>query len=100
MDNNVFEKLRRGLIRTSDSVEFHRAQQQQLTSSNQLIHLHYLYDWGPRCQFNEKLKQLWSDLIEKDPGLAKLNLKYKLNTVHYSTLNSLLTQEIQRRINI
>ena len=99
LDRTVYGTLRRRLIRTSDLEEQQRRQQLKWKSTNQLIHLHYLYDWGSRCQFNAKFKQLWSDLIEKDSTLSKYGLKLKLSSIHCYTLNSLLTQAIPSRRN-
>ena len=62
--------------------------QQQVTS----IDLHYFYDWGSRCHFNERFKTLWLDRIQSDPAVYKVNLKLNLKTIHCYPLNALLTE--------
>ncbi|CAF5163811.1 unnamed protein product, partial [Rotaria magnacalcarata] len=33
---------------------------QQIDDNGHLIRLNYLYEQGPRCQFNQEFYQLWS----------------------------------------
>ena len=60
--------------------------QQKVTN----IDLYYYYDWGRRCDFNERFKTLWMQRIQSDPAVNKLNLKLNLNTIHFCHLNALL----------
>jgi hypothetical protein len=91
LERPAYESLRRRLLSTVQLERQYRKQQQQWRSNHQSIHLHYLYDWGPRCQFNRKFKQLWSDLIRDDAAFADTDLKLQLSSVHCHPLNALLT---------
>jgi hypothetical protein len=93
LDRPVFEGLRERLLTSINLERQYRKQQQQWRLNHQWIHLHYLYDWGPRCTFNRQFKQLWSDLIRQDPAFVDTDLKLKLSSVHCHPLNALLTQE-------
>lgn len=93
LERPVYEALRRRLLTSVTLERQYRNQQQHWRLNNQWIHLHYLYDWGPRWQFNRKFKQLWSDLIRQDPAFVDIDLKLKLSSVHCHSLNALLTQE-------
>jgi hypothetical protein len=91
LDDSTYQLLRKRLLSFVTLEKEYHKQQQLWESNNQIIHLHYLYDWGPRCEFNKKFKTLWSDLINKDPRLSKNQLKLKLSSIHCHTLNALLT---------
>ncbi|CAF1316459.1 unnamed protein product [Adineta steineri] len=65
-------------------------QLQQFDNQGRLIHLHYLYEWGPRCKFNNKFHQLWSEYFHHHPLLSKEKLKILLTTKHEYSLNTLL----------
>ncbi len=65
-----------------DEKKLHLKDQQQLKHNNQLIELHYLFDWGSRCEFNQKFYQLWSTILNEDPVLKKFGLQIKLNSKH------------------
>ena len=90
-NDSAYKSLRKQLFTSLEIEKQHRKQQQIWKSNNQIIHLHYLYDWGPRCQFNTRFKTLWSDLIKNDSNLNKIDLKLKLSCIHCYTLNTLLT---------
>ena len=97
LDPSTYETLRRRLLRMSDLERQYRAEQQKWEARNILIHLHYLYDWGSRCHFNTKFKQLCSEFIRKDATLSKYGLKLKLSSIHCYTLNSIFTQATSSR---
>lgn len=44
--------------------------------------VHYLYDWGHRCRFNEEFLKLWSTMIEQDPQYKEKPFKIELLTKH------------------
>ena len=90
LDNTNYKLLRKRLLSFVALEKEHHKQQQLWKLNNQLIHLHYLYDWGPRCQFNKKFEALWSNLTKKDSRFIKNGLKVKLSSIHCYTLNALL----------
>ena len=89
-DQRIYQRLRSRLLYVNETEKFSREQEQQWTTENRLIHLQYLYDWGQRCQFNMKFKQIWSEFIATDQLLSRMNLKLKLSSIHCYTLNALL----------
>ena len=62
----------------------------QLNENHQLIQLYYLFDWGSRCQFNRKVYELWSSIIEQDPKFKKYALTIRLQMKHCYSPNGLL----------
>ena len=71
--------LRRELFRSMN-----QKQQQQMIDRDHppLIQLHYLFDWGQRCEFNRTFRRLWTSILEQDPVFKKYGLKIQLNTKH------------------
>ncbi|CAF3881794.1 unnamed protein product [Rotaria sp. Silwood1] len=94
MNLNPYKYLsfRRELFRCVDQQKHVLQEEQELHKNQRLIQLHYLFDWGSRCQFNEKFYECWSEILEKDPHFKQYGLKIKLNPKHCYTSNSLLAQ--------
>ena len=44
---------------------------QQLSDTGRLIRLHYLYEYGARCQFNQEFHKLWKKHFGNNPILCK-----------------------------
>ncbi|CAF1203482.1 unnamed protein product [Adineta steineri] len=65
-------------------------QLQQFDNQDRLIRFNYLYEWGPRCNFNQKFLDLWSEYFCRHPLLSKEKLKILLTTKHEYSLNTLL----------
>ena len=86
-----YESLRRLCLLWVDQQRLDYEQQEILKTNDQLVQFHYLYDWGPRYEFNQIFQQLWSDTFKKDPSMIKAGLKMKLNTKHCYSSNALLT---------
>ncbi|CAF3939155.1 unnamed protein product [Rotaria sordida] len=87
INRHTYRILRRELFRLVDEEKRELEEERRLQKSNKLIRLHYLFDWGSRCQFNEKFYKLWSDIITKDPIFKEFGLKIKLNTKHCYSSN-------------
>ncbi|CAF4124393.1 unnamed protein product [Rotaria sordida] len=87
LNRHSYRILRRELFRLVDEEKRELEEERRLQKSNKLIRLHYLFDWGSRCQFNEKFYKLWSDIITKDPIFKEFGLKIKLNTKHCYSSN-------------
>ena len=62
-------------------------------SRNHVLHMDYIYEYGPRCRFNHCFRQLWSNYFSQHPNLSSSNNKLLLTTKHYNSLNSLLAYE-------
>ncbi|CAF4200999.1 unnamed protein product [Adineta steineri] len=57
-------------------------QQRQLKNNPSFIQLSYLFDWGSRCEFNEKFDRLWWQILESNTRFRNLNLRVKLTAKH------------------
>ncbi|CAF3430834.1 unnamed protein product [Rotaria socialis] len=90
----TFPRLRRELFRFIEQGKIQLANKLQLKRTHKLIHLHYLFDWGSRCQFSRKFYELWSSMIEQDPQFKKYAIKIQLQTKHCYSSNTFLAQSI------
>ena len=63
---------------------------QQFNDKGQLIQLNYRYEQGPRCEFNEQFRRLWSHYFHQHPSLSKDKAKVLLTTKQQYSLNVLL----------
>lgn len=66
---------------------------EKLDDNEHLIHLNYYYDFGPRCQFNQRFDDLWSEDFKGHPTLANDKIKVLLKAKHCYTSNGLLAIE-------
>lgn len=62
---------------------------QKFDENGQLVYLNYIYEYGPRCQFNKKFYHLWSNYFNQHPNLSKDKLKILIEPKHFQTLHSL-----------
>ncbi|CAF1500717.1 unnamed protein product [Rotaria sordida] len=92
LNRSTYLSFRNELFRCIDQQKCDLFEEQQLLKNHQLIQLHYLFDWGSRCQFNKKFYQYWSTILEQDPEFKKYRLKIKLNTKHCYSSNTLLAR--------
>ncbi|CAF1290979.1 unnamed protein product [Rotaria sordida] len=92
LNRSTYLSFRNELFRCIDQQKRDLFEEQQLQKNHQLIQLHYLFDWGSRCQFNKKFYQYWSTILEQDPEFKKYRLKIKLNTKHCYSSNTLLAR--------
>ncbi|CAF2830435.1 unnamed protein product [Rotaria sp. Silwood2] len=53
----TYLSLRRELFRCIDQQRHNLEEEQELHKNGHLIQLHYLFDWGSRCQFNQKISR-------------------------------------------
>ncbi|CAF5220794.1 unnamed protein product [Rotaria magnacalcarata] len=66
---------------------------QTFNDNDCLIHLNYLYEFGPKCQFNQQFHCLWTESFNQHANLSKDKVKIQLTTKHQHSLNSLLARE-------
>jgi hypothetical protein len=88
-----YEKLRHRLLQKIDREKQARQQQLQLTCNQKMVHLYYLYDWGPRHTFNQNFDPLRWEYFEKDSTFAATGVEIKLRTKHCYSLNALLAPQ-------
>lgn len=92
LDQTMFDKFRRRLFDFIDVQHELSNKNQRLDNNGSLIRLHYLYEIGPRCQFNQKFHNLWRKHFGNHPELSKENSLIVLTTKHLHSLNALLAQ--------
>lgn len=65
-------------------------QLQRTITKRPTIELNYDYEYGPRCQFNRSIQQLWWTTFEQHKQLSKNQIDLVIRTRHRRSLNSLL----------
>ncbi|CAF2153587.1 unnamed protein product [Rotaria magnacalcarata] len=71
-----------------------REEENLLETNQKMIQLHYLFDWGSRCEFNEKFHRLWLTILNEDLTFKQYGLKIQLNSKHCYSSNILLARSI------
>ncbi|CAF3270378.1 unnamed protein product [Rotaria socialis] len=71
-----------------------REEEKLLETNQKLIQLHYLFDWGSRCEFNQKFQRLWLAILNEDLIFKQYGLKIQLNSKHFYSSNILLARSI------
>ena len=66
---------------------------QKFDDHGRLIRFTYLYEFGPRSQFDRELHRLWSNYFANHPILSGEQSKLVLTTKHYHSLNAVLTRQ-------
>jgi hypothetical protein len=93
MDQSMYDKFRQQCFNFKD---IHRAlshRLQYLNDSSQVIHLHYRYEYGSRCQFNKEFHKLWKTYFDRHVHLDAKKVTVRLTTKHLHSLNALLAQQ-------
>ena len=93
LDQSVYNQLRSELFRFIDQHKILSAKNHEYEENNRFFHLYYLYEWGPRRQFNRQFRELWSKYIAQYPMLSGNVAKITLSTKHLHSLNALLARE-------
>ena len=88
----TYPAFRTRLRRYLDEQKAQLKEQQQLHENHQWIELHYLFDWGSRCVFNDTFYDSWHTMIAADPFFKKFGLKIKLRSKHCYPSNILFLQ--------
>ncbi len=92
LDQTAYHSFRSRWFDYLDMQRTQSDQLQKLDDNDQIIRLYYLYDSGPRCQFNQDFHLCWSKYFKDHPVLSNDKMKIILTTKHFHSLNALLTQ--------
>ena len=79
----IYLSIRREVFRCT-------GQQLNVATDDQIIHLHYLFDWGSRVEFSRKFQKLWCQFLGQGPTFKKYGLKIKMSSLHCYSSNALL----------
>ena len=93
MDQIMYDKFRQQCFNFKD---IRRALSNQLRyryDTSQVIHLHYRYEYGARCQFNKGFHKLWITYFDRHAHLDAKKMTVRLTTKHLHSLNALLAQQ-------
>ena len=93
MDQSMYDKFRQQCFNFKD---IHRALSNQLqhrNDSGEVIHLHYRYEYGARCQFKKDFHKLWNIYFHQHAYLDAKKVTVRLTTKHLHSLNALLAQQ-------
>jgi formyltetrahydrofolate hydrolase len=93
MDQTMYDKFRQQWFNFIDKQHELSDKLQELDDNGDVIRLNYLYEFGPRCQFNEQFHSLWSNYFNNHPTLSKKKSKIILTTKHLHSLNALLARQ-------
>ncbi|CAF2151217.1 unnamed protein product [Rotaria magnacalcarata] len=92
MDQMIYETFRQHWFDFITMKNESQEMTQQIDDNGHLIRLNYLYEQGPRCQFNQEFYQLWSSCFKNHSRLSEEKSKVILTTKHVHSLNVLLAQ--------
>ena len=96
LDQKVYDKFRRRLFNFIIEQHCFFDKGQELEKKKQQVRLSYHYQFGPKYQFNEKLKQIIRDKVLHKPSqtFSRNNeLKILVTTKQQHSLNALLSQQ-------
>lgn len=93
LDQIHYYKFRRHWFAFIDMQRAYSSNLQHLSDNGRLIRLHYLYEFGARCQFNQEFHKLWNQHFGTNPLLCKETTAIYLTTKHLHSLNALLAQQ-------
>ncbi|CAF1526409.1 unnamed protein product [Adineta steineri] len=93
-NQDEYDKLRRRLMNYIGEQKEYHLKNKELEKNNQLIRLNYLYEFGPKHEFNRQLQEILSNnLVDKKIPFTKQQLTINLTTIHQYSLNGLLSQQ-------
>ncbi|CAF2143171.1 unnamed protein product, partial [Rotaria magnacalcarata] len=92
-DQTMYDKFRRNWFGYMTMQYELSDKLKKFNDNDSLIQLNYLYEFGPRCQFNQQFYCLWSESFNQHRNLSKDKAKVQLTTKHQHSLNSLLSGE-------
>ncbi len=94
LDQNVYDKLRHRLFNFISEQHSFFDKKQELEKNHQRIQLTYLYQFGPKRQFNKKLQEILSENLHTTAAPYSRNkIKIILTTKQQYSLNALLSQQ-------
>jgi hypothetical protein len=93
LDETIYKRLRHRLLNFISEQRRSFENQCAFEKRNQLIHLSYLYEYGPRHKFNVVLHQVVSDHLHLDAQAPRNQVKFMLTTKKQHSLNALLSEQ-------
>jgi len=92
LDQIMYDKFRRQWLEFMVGKHKLSEELQKVDDNGHLIRLNYLYEYGPRCEFNKQFHRLWLNSFGTDSNISQENSTIILTTKHLHSLNALLAQ--------
>ncbi|CAM4946829.1 unnamed protein product [Rotaria socialis] len=94
LNENVYKKLRHRLFNFIHEQRSYLKNNEELDKKNERVQLTYLYEFGPKGQFNQRLQEVLSrNLKTTNNTSSKTNpIKIKMMTKHQHSLNALFSE--------
>ncbi|CAF5206116.1 unnamed protein product [Rotaria magnacalcarata] len=95
LDQQVYKKLRHRLFNFIHEQRTYLKNNEELDKKNERVQLTYLYEFGPKRQFNQRLQEILSrNLKTTNNTSSKTNpIKIKMMTKHQHSLNALFSEQ-------
>lgn len=93
MDQPNYDLLRQKLLSSIDHEQYLFEQNEAFENEDCLTRLYYLYECGPRRQFNREFRRLWNDYFKNDRAIGAMRGKVLFTTKHRYSLNALLAKQ-------
>ncbi|CAF3974076.1 unnamed protein product [Rotaria sordida] len=93
LDQHVYKKLRLRLFNFVSEQKRMIEKYHELENKKKRFRLSYLYDFGPKLQFNQQLREIFTQNLNTDDPLSKYrDLQLIVSTKNPYTLNTLLSK--------
>ena len=94
LDQRLYNRLRHRLFLFISQQKRYIEENRELEKKNELIRLSYLYEFGPRREFDQKMKEILCNSLESsNTASKKKKLKIKITTKNQYSLNALLSRQ-------
>jgi hypothetical protein len=93
LDQVLYDTLRRRVFRQIDQEQYLFEKNQTFKDSDHYYQAYYLFEWGPRRQFNKDFNELWIKFVKESRELTSINAKMVFQTKHQHSLNALLARQ-------
>ena len=93
MDEMVYNKLRGRLFNFIEVQRSTFAKHLELEDHERLLRFYYLYDYGPRNEFQDKFREIWYNFMKNHTQLSLKDIHICLTTKTLFSLNTLLAKQ-------
>ena len=89
-DQKLYERFRTQVFTFIEQQHLMLERTQRLDDERKLFHFHYLYEYGPRSQFDEAFHRLWMQYFKQHRLFSPERSRIILTTKHQHSLNAFL----------
>jgi len=95
-DQKLYERFRTQVFTFVEQQHLMLEKTQRFDDDRKLFHFYYLYEYGPRSQFDESFHRLWMQYFKQHRLFSPERSKIILTTKHQHSLNALLAPPTSR----